>query len=208
MIQPFLVNNNLFGYINETILCPNPTIPSAEKDAPPQPNPSYLAWQSNDAHVRMLLLSTISETSFPHVQGTTSRDLWISLQQAYAPHSSSREFTLKTQLLKIEMKPDETASAYLTRAQEYADALANIGEPVKAKDLVMFVISGLREEYNGLKSILLARQTPTAFLELHGLLADHDFMIRKNIPTIAPVQAFTTATSSRPNLTLTNTSPD
>ncbi|KAL4574294.1 hypothetical protein LXL04_021123 [Taraxacum kok-saghyz] len=114
----------------------------------------------------MLLLSTISEASYPHAQGTTSKDLWPSLQQAYAAHSSSREYTLKTQLLKLEMKPDEPASTYLTRAQDYSDALANIGEPVKEKDLVMLVISGLREEYNGLKSTLLARQAPTSFQEL------------------------------------------
>nr|KAJ0211326.1 hypothetical protein LSAT_V11C400226510 [Lactuca sativa] len=95
------------------------------------------------------------------------------------------------------MKPDETASTYLLRAQEYSDALANIGEPVKEKDLVMLVISGLWEEYNGLKSILLARQAPTSFQDLHGLLADHDFMIKKTSPVVAPVQAFTTTSSNR-----------
>ncbi|GJU99551.1 hypothetical protein Tco_1328822 [Tanacetum coccineum] len=43
--------------------------------------------------------------------------------------------TLKTQLLKIEMKANETSSAYLTRAKEYSDALANIGEPTKFNSL-------------------------------------------------------------------------
>ncbi|XP_052626864.1 protein FAR1-RELATED SEQUENCE 3-like [Lactuca sativa] len=81
------------------------------------------------------------------------------------------------------MKADETTSTYLLRAQEYFDALANIGEPVKEKDLVILVISGLREEYNGLKSTLLARQSPTSFQDLHGLLVDHDFMIKKNSHT-------------------------
>lgn len=56
----------------------------------------------------------------------------------------------------------------------------------------MLVIYGLREEYNGLKSTLLAHQAPTSFQELHGLLADHDFMVKKNPPTVAPAQAFTT----------------
>ncbi|GKB13437.1 phytochrome B [Tanacetum coccineum] len=59
------------------------------------------------------------------------------LISAYAPHSTSREYTLKTQLLKIEMHGDEIPDAYLNRAQEHADALAAIGEPVKDKDLVM-----------------------------------------------------------------------
>lgn len=210
MIQPFLVTNNLFGYIDESIPCPDPTIPATEKatTAAPQPNPSHAIWIANDAHVRMILLSTISESAYPHVQGTTSRELWLSLQRAYAPHSSSREFTLKTQLLKLEMKPDETASVYLLRAQEYSDALANIGESIKEKDLVMLVISGLREEYNGLKSTILARPTPISFQDLNGLLADHDFMVKKSPPPVAPAQAFTATSSSRPTPTIPTPSPE
>ncbi|GKA16979.1 hypothetical protein Tco_0696816 [Tanacetum coccineum] len=127
MIQPFLITNNLIGYIDGTIPCPSPTITSqsSDKDAAvqTQPNPNYSTWVSNDAHVRMLIISTVSEASFPHVQGDTSRDLWLSLERAYAPHTSSREYTLKTQLLKIDMKADETSSAYLTGAKEYSNAL-------------------------------------------------------------------------------------
>lgn len=208
MIQPFLVTNNLFGYVDGTIPCPSKTIADPDPTKPHQPNPNYSTWVSNDAHVRMLLISTISEASFQHVQGITSRDLWLSLERAYAPHTSSREYTLKTQLLKIEMKGDETASAYLTRAKDYADALANIGEPVKDKDLVMLVISGLREEYNGLKSTLLARQVPTAFTELYGLLSDHDYMVKKSAPVVSPAQAFTAATTSRPSTTPMSSQPD
>ncbi|GKA21489.1 putative RNA-directed DNA polymerase, partial [Tanacetum coccineum] len=137
------------------------------------------------------------EASFRHVQGTTSRDLWLSLKKAYAPHSTSREYTLKTQLLRIKMHGDETPDAYLNRAQEYADALATIGEPVKDKDLVMLVVSGFREEYNGLKTTITARQSPTAFSELHALLSDHDYMLEKTRTPIAP--AFYGARSSNNN---------
>lgn len=55
------------------------------------------------------------------------------------------------------MKGDETPLKYLSRAMKYASALANVGEPMNDKDLVMLTISGLRDEYNGLKSNLLAR---------------------------------------------------
>lgn len=98
MIQPFLVTNNLFGYVDDTISCPTPTLPATEKatTTEPIPNPSYVAWLANDAHVSMLLLSTISKASYPHSQGTTKKDLWLSLQRAYAPQSSSREYIVKT----------------------------------------------------------------------------------------------------------------
>nr|GEW04260.1 nucleotide-binding, alpha-beta plait [Tanacetum cinerariifolium] len=58
--------------------------------------------------------------------GTTSCDLWLSFKKAYAPHSTSREYTFKTQLLRIKMHGDKTPDAYLNHAQEYADALAAI----------------------------------------------------------------------------------
>lgn len=147
----------------------------------------------------MLLISTISEASFRHVQGVTARDLWLALEKAYAPHTSSREYTLKTQLLKISMHGDESVEAYLNRAQEYADALAAIGEPVKDKDLVMLTIAGLREEYNGLKTTITARQFATTFSELQGLLSDHDFMLGKTRAAGPTTQVFhTTATISTP----------
>ncbi|GJY67996.1 putative RNA-directed DNA polymerase [Tanacetum coccineum] len=133
----------------------------------------------------MLIISTISKAAFLHVQGTTtSRKVWLSLERAYAPHTSSREYTLKNQLLKLEMKGDETSDAYLNRAKEYPDALANIGEAFKEKDLIMLLIAGLCDDYNGLKSTLLARQAPTAFHELQRLLADHDYMIKQYVPVI------------------------
>nr|GEZ89645.1 ribonuclease H-like domain-containing protein [Tanacetum cinerariifolium] len=96
----------------------------------PEENLNYPIWVSNDAHVHMPIISTISEASFRHVQ-------------------------------------------------EYADVLAAIGEPIKDKDLVMLVVSGLREEYNGLKTTITSRQSPTAFSELHALLSDHDYILGK-----------------------------
>ncbi|GKD45355.1 hypothetical protein Tco_1270000 [Tanacetum coccineum] len=69
------------------------------------------------------------------------------------------------------MHYDETPDAYLNHAQEYVDALTAIGEPVKDKDLVMLAVSSLREEYNGLKTTITARQSLTAFSELHALLS-------------------------------------
>nr|GEX83082.1 putative ribonuclease H-like domain-containing protein [Tanacetum cinerariifolium] len=190
MIEPFLITKNLMGYVDGSIPCPSKTLSVIDGATVPMENPNYPIWVSNDAHVRMLIISTISEASFRHVQVTTSRDLWLSLEKAYAPHFTFREYTLKTQLLRIEMHGDETPDAYLNRVQEYADALFAIGEPVKDKDLVMLVVSGLREEYYGLKTTITARQSSTAFSELHALFSDHDYMLGK---TRAPAPSITSS---------------
>ena len=43
----------------------------------------------------------------------------------------------------------------------------------------MLTLTGLREEYNGLKANLLAHVPPVSFNELHGLLCDHDYVFTK-----------------------------
>jgi hypothetical protein len=207
MIEPFLVTDNLFEYIGGSISCPSQAITvsssSKEKDTDPilatQPNPDYAIWMSNDAHIRMLLFSTFSVTVYPHVQGNTSREVWLSLERAFAPHTASRKYTLKTQLLRLEMKPDETSLAYLTRAQEYETTLANIGAPMQEEDIVMLVISGLRDDYQGVKTTALSRQL--VFNELHALLSYHEYMLKKSMPVVSPTRAFLASVKPAPNST-------
>ncbi|GJZ81772.1 nucleotide-binding alpha-beta plait domain-containing protein [Tanacetum coccineum] len=181
MIEPFLITNNLMGYVDGSIPYPSKTLSVTDGATVPKKNPNYPIWVSNDAYVRMLIISTILEASFRHVQGTTSRDLWLSLEKAYAPHSTSREYTLKTQLLRIKMHGDETPDAYLNRVQEYADALATISEPIKDKDLVMLVVLGLREEYNGLKTTITYPFKVQLHLASSALQVDHDYMLVKTL---------------------------
>ncbi|GJW41966.1 retrovirus-related pol polyprotein from transposon TNT 1-94 [Tanacetum coccineum] len=104
--------------------------------------------------------------------GDTSRELWIALERAFAPHTISREYTLKSQLLRLKMEPDETSSAYLLRARQYADALANIGEPFKEKDLVMLVVTWYfrNDEYDGFKSPDFWKP-PSAFVQAFAAAA-------------------------------------
>ncbi|XP_022014319.1 uncharacterized protein LOC110913808 [Helianthus annuus] len=196
MIEPFLIKNNLFGYIDGSIPCPaSIVITTFESSYVFITNPNYQSWIAKDEHVRMIIISTIPKVSFAHVQGSTAKELWDFLVRAYAPHIVSKEYTLKTQLLKLQMKGDETPLAYLSRAQEIAYALANIGEPVKNKDLVLHVICGLRYEYNGFKTNILAFPTPLAFNELYGLLTDHDYMVTE---PPQPTNATTFVTSTTP----------
>ncbi|GKE07761.1 nucleotide-binding alpha-beta plait domain-containing protein [Tanacetum coccineum] len=197
---------------------PSPPLPPPSPPLPPSSPPSLpppaagVRNPKKGGNITMAMISAFttvdkmahnSQASFRHVQGTTSRDLWLSLEKAYAPHFTYRGYTLKTQLLRIEMHDDETSDAYLNRAKEYADALVVIGEPVKDKDLGMLVVSGLREEYNGLKTTITTRQSPTAFSELHALLSDHNYMLGKthaSAPSITPSFAANNAVGS-PSMT-------
>ncbi|KAD4385088.1 hypothetical protein E3N88_25256 [Mikania micrantha] len=107
------------------------------------------------------------------------------------------------------MQGDDTPTSYLNRAQSLYDSLANLRHPMPESDLVMLVISGLREEYNGLKTTLLTRQFAIPFSELHALLSDHDYMIKKSQPELSPAQAFATVSSTRnPTNNISSVPPD
>lgn len=103
------------------------------------------------------------------------------------------------------MQGDETLITYLTRAHGYASALANIGEDIKDKEMVLLVISDLREDCNGLKSTLLAHHPPISFIELHTLLSDHDYKINKTLPTATASQPHTFTASTKAPLRNLNT---
>ncbi|GJV71330.1 hypothetical protein Tco_1491325 [Tanacetum coccineum] len=83
----------------------------------------------------MLIISTILEASFRHVQGITSRDLWLSLEKPYAPHSTSREYTLKIQLLRIEMHGDETPDAYVNQYNSLKTTITVCQSPTAFSEL-------------------------------------------------------------------------
>nr|GEW91628.1 hypothetical protein [Tanacetum cinerariifolium] len=54
-------------------------------------------------------------------------------------------------------------------------------------------VKGLHKEYNGLKTTITARQSPTAFSELHALLSDHDYLLGKTrVPASSITSSFVT----------------
>nr|KAJ0206058.1 hypothetical protein LSAT_V11C500252410 [Lactuca sativa] len=121
MIHSFLLEHKLFDYMADTIpgapkQLPHVVATTADPKPEPRDNPNYSIWITSDAHILMLIISTLYESAFRHVQGDTSYDMWSSLECAFALHSYSREYTLKTQLLRTKMKGDETPNAYLNRA--------------------------------------------------------------------------------------------
>ncbi|KAJ9556982.1 hypothetical protein OSB04_011596 [Centaurea solstitialis] len=194
MVESFLTSHNLFGYVDGTIPCLESKVTN---ESTAIDNPSYQPWISNNAHIHMLIISTVSGESFQHIQ-----------ERAYASVTSSHEFTLKNQLLRITMKGNEKPAEYLSSAQEYATALANIDEPMKDKDLVMLTLAGHREEYNGHKANLLARSFHVNFNKLHGLLGDHDYMITRILATNSQVpQAFLATASPTQQPLMTASTP-
>lgn len=59
-----------------------------------------------------------------------------------------------------------------------ANELALIDHPVSADDLTLFVINGLGPKYATIIGLILTRETPSRFEELHDLLFEHELSIK------------------------------
>ncbi|GJV20702.1 putative RNA-directed DNA polymerase [Tanacetum coccineum] len=64
MIEPFLITNNLMGYVDGSIPCPSKTLSVTDDATIPKENPNYPIWVSNDAHV---LYGTCNRCGIGHI---------------------------------------------------------------------------------------------------------------------------------------------
>nr|GEU36514.1 CASP-like protein 1 [Tanacetum cinerariifolium] len=138
MIEPFLISNNLMGYVDGSISCPSKTLSVIDGATVAKESPNYPIWVSYDAHVRMLIISTISEASFRHVQGTTSRDLWLSLEKAYTPHSTSIVNLVYVDDIIVTGNPDTYLEAF-----SYADWAGDSDDRRSTRRFVIYLGSNL-----------------------------------------------------------------
>lgn len=88
------------------------------------------------------------------------------------------------------MKGNDTSASYLTRAQDYVTALANIGQPIPENYVLMLVVVGLRDEYNGVKKASSLDNSQLSFQKFLGVFGT------QTSSRCCPTQAFTAATAA------------
>ncbi|KAJ8633328.1 hypothetical protein MRB53_026664 [Persea americana] len=90
--MPLLKGYELEGYVDGSLSCPPRILPTDKTDAEHLViNPAYTAWQKQDQVLLGWLFSTLSETTLAQVVGlSTSRDVWLALENQYASRSRAR----------------------------------------------------------------------------------------------------------------------
>jgi hypothetical protein len=94
-LLPLLKSQELIGHVDGT-LEPPPRFAPANFQTP---NIKHLAWKQTDQRLLSLLLSSLTEEAMAEVMGlTTSREVWIALENTFSHHSKAREIRLKDDL--------------------------------------------------------------------------------------------------------------
>ncbi|KAM2633067.1 hypothetical protein EV1_023726 [Malus domestica] len=211
LFAPIFRRYKLTGILDGTEVCPPPFLLDSSGHSTGAPNPAFEAWYEKDQNILIWLNSTLSEEIIPFTVGvSSSRELWINLEQRFGGVSAVHIHQLRTRLHSVQ-KGDLSISAYIQQIKGISDALMAAGAPISDPDLIAVTLNGLSDEYESFIDSIMLRISSTSLDELHGLLINKElFMDRKKksvVPSVTePFHAYA-AQSQRSQAPLLPTPP-
>ncbi|GAV65947.1 UBN2 domain-containing protein [Cephalotus follicularis] len=95
-----------------------------------------------------ILVGYLSVKVIPTVhQASTSKQIWDTLQEAYASPSNTRVLSLHLALQNIKHKPDESITQFLQGTKTLHDELATAGRLISLEDFNLYIFKALKEDF-------------------------------------------------------------
>lgn len=175
---PILVANDLYGYVDGSILPPPKIKKSAEGKE--TSNPEFLSWRKTDQFVLSCINATLTQGILAQVLGDfTAYEVWQSLHSMFLEQSQARFDLLKGDIQSIQ-KGTASMSEYLNRLKHLADSLAAIQHPVPDKELVGHALNGLGTDYANFVVMMENREPTPTFAELRSRLFNHEQRLKRS----------------------------
>ncbi|CAN6714913.1 unnamed protein product [Malus baccata var. baccata] len=203
-MQLMLEGYGIMGFVDGTTLClqfstsgsPNSatiSVPSiTETD-------EYKIWKMHDRALMQLLTATLSSSAISCVIGnTSSRDLWIRLQEQFSTVSRTSIFQMKVDLQNVK-KGSDSVSLYLQRIKAARDYLATAGVVFADEDIVILALNGLPAEYNTFRCVVRGRESVIFLKEFRTQLLTEEAIVENNpsMPFMSAMVAKTNGQDSR-----------
>jgi hypothetical protein len=135
------------------------------------PAPGFPDWCRMDCVIKSWISGTISADLAEAVMArdSTARDIWLALEEQFLGNQETRALHVDAKFLNF-CQGDLNITDYCRCFKNIADALSDLGEPVSDRALVLNVIRGLAERFEGVgRHLRLSRELPT-FLEVRSAL--------------------------------------
>jgi len=128
-------------------------------------------WDKRGTKVRMLLKLSVKECIIPHIHFCkTTPEIWKTLKDLYDVKNANRLLFLKSKILSIKMKENETVVAFISQIKELKNKLGDIVEVVSDTYLVTITMNGMTDKHQMFITSLNAREKALVFEELTGIL--------------------------------------
>ena len=122
---------------------------------------ALVAQETNEialAYLRMY----ISEQMWEAVEGMTSaREVWVALEELHRQKSLAAFTRVERDLITIRQAPGEDVDAYFTRARGLRRLASAAGKPVDEERVVVYLLDGLRPEFESMIAHLQGGEIPT-----------------------------------------------
>ncbi|XP_022031941.1 uncharacterized protein LOC110933006 [Helianthus annuus] len=127
-----------------------------DKDKDTTPKTVDDSWDYLDAIVLQWIYGTISSNLLHTIlkPNSTAYEAWVALENIFQDNKSSRSIHLRQKFSNTRLSGFSGVSTYCQELKVLADQLASVGSPVDNQSLVLQLISGLNEQYEGITTIL------------------------------------------------------
>lgn len=159
-MKSVLVFNDLWPYVDGT-------------EAKPEQNAEE--WTKKDSKALALINLSITHSQLNHVKkATTSKRAWDGLQLVFESRGPVRKAALYKQLLRIEKKPNESMSQYVTEFSRKAEQLEEAGISIPDELLSIMLLGSLPTEYENFSIAIESRDDIPSLENLKVKLIEED----------------------------------
>lgn len=176
-------------------------IPSAKtKDA--KTDEEKELWSTLDAAVLQWIYSTISHDLLHTIiePDTTAMEAWNRLRDIFEDNKNSRAVTLEQEFSSTHMEDFPNVSSYCQRLKELSDQLKNVGAPVSNNRLVLQIVAGLTEAYNGVATLIRQSDPLPQFYQARSMLTLEEAGLMKKVATSGGAAMMARETGDTPSL--------
>ncbi|XP_050138269.1 uncharacterized protein LOC126614663 isoform X2 [Malus sylvestris] len=175
---------DLFDHFTGESVCPPKFLITPELGVTNEISTAYKAWVQTDMALLSLLIATLSDDAMEYVVGCkTTHEAWTALQDRYMFVSSATVNHLKAELHTIQ-KGSDNVDKFLLRLKTIKDKLIAAGEKITDNDLVIAALTGLPADFDTIRTVVLARDTPISLKEFRAQLLGAEKIIEARMQSL------------------------
>ena len=199
-LLPLLESQELLGHVDGTLTPPQRFAPTDSQT----PNIKYLAWKNIDQRLLSLLLSSFTKEAMADVVGlSTSRKVWLALENTFSHRLKAKEIWLKDdlQLMRCETR---SVLEYARAFKALCDQLHAIGKPVNDTDKVHWFLRGLGSDFTSFSTAQMAQMPLPSFPDLVPKVESFELFQKSLDNHGPPIAAFTATNHGQPRSAFRN----
>ncbi|KAI4370952.1 hypothetical protein MLD38_019238 [Melastoma candidum] len=157
-------------------------------------NPDFRLWQRNDKMVMSLLFSSLTAEPLSQVvYCKTTNEVWETLKNRYESTSTTRIINLRNQMQHLR-KDGRTMQQYLNSLKALSDQQGAVGEPIKYRDYIWYMLEGLPAEYDSVVTAVYSRADQPSVEDVQILLLSFEMRLerRQGLDSFVPQLIATT----------------